>query len=114
MVAGTDVPVHGFGGRPTVPWDGVFGDGGKIGFGGKVVVPALTCPLMAQVWASRALNEKLTSVSVLSCQMICMVPDPWVAAQAFELENLLGMNVQLKVPAAGAPAVVVVPVPVKV
>src|SRR5215472_17091851 len=109
MLAGTVPPIHGFGGKPTVPEDGVAGVGGK-----KVLVPVVTCPLMVQVWESRALKEKVTSVVLLSCQMIDRVPVPWVKAQEFELEYLLGVNVQVKFPDAGTAAEVVVPVPVSV
>ena len=57
------------------------------------MVPALTCPLRAQEWESRALKEKVTSVVVASAQVTSRVPVPWVKAQGVELEDLLGVNV---------------------
>ena len=77
-------------------------------------MPAVTCPLRAQEWESRALKEKVTSVVVASAQVTSMVPVPWVKAQEFELEVLLGVNVQVKFPEAGTVADVVVPGPAKV
>ena len=78
------------------------------------MVPALTCPLRAQVWESRALKEKVTVVVVKSAQVTSRRPVPWVKAQEFEFDVLLGVNVQLKFPDAGPVADVVVPVPEKV
>ena len=78
------------------------------------MVPAVTCPLMAQVWESRALKGKVTSVVVKSAQVTSRVPVPWVKAQEFEFEVLLGVNVQVKFPDAGTVADVVVPGPERV
>ena len=73
------------------------------------MVPAVTCPLRAQVWESRALKEKVTSVVVKSAQVTSRVPVPWVKVQEFEFEDLLGVNIQVKFPDAGTVAHVVVP-----
>ena len=78
-----------------------------------MLVPAVTCPLRAQEWESRALKEKVTSVVVASAQVTSRVPVPCVKAQEFEFEDLLGVNVQVKFPDAGTVADVVVPGPAK-
>ena len=78
------------------------------------MVPAVTCPLRAQEWESRALKEKVTSVVVASAQVTSRVPVPWVKAQEFEFEVLLGVKVQVKFPDAGPVAEVVVPGPARV
>ena len=109
MAAGAVPPLHGSPGCCTAPEAGVAGVAGK-----KVLEPAVTCPSMAQVWESRALKEKVTVVVVKSAQVTSRRPVPWVKAQEFEFDVLLGVNVQLKFPDAGPVADVVVPVPEKV